>query len=410
MEKKISLGSLFLITFIDLVGIGIIIPIIPLIFFETPILADSVPYAARTVILGLLLSIFPLMQFFGAPLLGAFADKHGRKPVLTLSILGICISYILFAVGLWMNMLWLLFFSRALAGFCGGNLSVVKSVIADISDEKSKVKNFGMMGMAFGLGFIFGPFLGGVLSNSELVSWFTMSTPFWAAALFSFINVLYVHFNLVETLEKPTETKINAFTGLRNVKKAFTLPRLRLFFASYFLFMFGFTFFTQFFSVYAYERFGYGTTEIGLIFAYAGVWIAIAQGFVARKLSKYFAPETLLKYSTFFLGVTLLSLLFPAKGVYLYAIMPFMALCNGVNLPNFSALFSNSASKQAQGEILGIEQSVVSLAWIFPPIISGIVAAAHPSLPILLGAGFVFLGWGVFLFASKEKQKEFTAQ
>jgi MFS transporter, DHA1 family, tetracycline resistance protein len=409
-EKKVSLGSLFLVTFIDLVGIGIIIPILPLIFFETSALPADTAYATKTIMLGLLLSSFPIMQFFGAPLLGAFADKYGRKPILQFTIMGACIGYALFAVGIMISNVALLFFSRMLSGFCAGNLAIVKSIIADISDEKSKVKNFGLIGMSFGLGFILGPFLGGILSDPSTVSWFSLATPLWAASLLSLINVIYVQAFLRETLEKPSEIRITLLTGIKNVKKAFTLPNLRLLFLAYFLFMFGFTFFTQFFSVYAYERFAWGSKEIGYIFGYVGIWIAFAQGFFSRWLSKYAAPETLVKYSLFFLGVTLLALLFPTKGAYLYVIFPFIALCNGVNMPNFSALFSNSASKQAQGEILGIEQSVVSLALIFPPIISGIVAAAHPSLPIVLGAGFVFIGWWIFILFAKGKSEKFTAQ
>ena len=405
MSAKQSMGSLFLVTFIDLVGIGIIIPILPLIFFETSVLSADTPYAAKTVLLGLLLSSFPLMQFFGAPLLGALADKYGRKPVLQFTIFGAALGYALFAIGIMISNVYLLFFSRMLSGFCAGNLAIVKSIIADISDEKTKVKNFGFMGMSFGLGFILGPFLGGVLSNPDLVSWFSLATPLWAAALLSIINVVYVQVFLKETLETPSDIRITLLTGIKNVKKAFTLPSLRMLFFAYFLFMFGFTFFTQFFSVYAYERFGWGSTEIGYIFGYVGIWIAFAQGFFSRWLSRYVAPERSVKYALFCLGVALLLLLIPSKGIYLYAIFPLIALSNGINMPNFSALFSNSASKQAQGEILGIEQSVVSLALIFPPIISGFVAAAHPSLPILLGSAFVFLAWFVFMRFQHSRQK-----
>jgi DHA1 family tetracycline resistance protein-like MFS transporter len=410
MKHKAPLGSLFLVTLIDMLGVGIIIPILPMVFFEMPLLPEATPQATRTILLGLLLGIFPFAQFFGAPLLGALADKHGRRQMLLWSICGTAIGYALFAIGLAMNNILLLFVSRVLAGFSAGNFSIVKSVIADISDEKSKVKNFALMGMAFGLGFILGPFLGGVLTDTRLVSWFTLATPLWAAALLSSVNWVYVYFSLKETLETPSDIRITLATGIKNVKKAFTLPHLRMLFLAFFFFIFGFTFFTQFFPVYAYEQFGWVSKDIGYIFGYVGVWIAFAQGFFARWLSQYVPPERAVKFSLCLLGVFLMTLLIPDKGMYMYIIFPFIALCHGVNMPNFSALFSNSASKRAQGEVLGIEQSVVSLAWVFPPIISGFVAAAHPSLPILLGSFFVLLGWSIFLLSFKEKEQKFTAQ
>src|SRR3989344_4109313 len=165
MGKKLSLWTLFLVVFLDMLGIGIIIPILPLVFYETSLLPAGTSLSATNILLGFLIASYPLAQFFGAPILGAIADRYGRRPVLLLSLLGAAFGYALFAFGLVIGSVWLLFFSRILAGFMAGNLAVVKSIIADISDKRSMVKNFGLIGMGFGLGFILGPFIGGNLAN-----------------------------------------------------------------------------------------------------------------------------------------------------------------------------------------------------------------------------------------------------
>ena len=405
MERRFSLAALFFVVFIDLVGIGIIIPILPIIFLQSNMGHESA-ILTKTFLLGLLLASYPFAQFFGAPILGALSDKHGRKPMLLISLIGACVGYSLFAIGLMINNIFLLFFSRILAGFTAGNIAVVKSIIADKSDEKSKVKNFGLIGMSFGLGFILGPFLGGVLSDSSLVSWFNIQTPFWFASLLLFLNSIFVLAFIAETLPKASKVSITLFTGFKNVKKAFLMPHVGIVFLAYFLFMFGFSFFTQFFPVFLYDKFSYTSSQIGMLFAYVGVWIAFAQGVLIRPIAKRFKPHSVLRYSFFAISVILLLILIPKKAYELYFILPFMAICNGMNLPNFSALFSNHAGKDSQGEILGIEQSVLSFAMTIPPIIAGITVSISTSLPILLGSFFIFIGWLVFAVFYKEKKKE----
>jgi len=174
-----------------MLGIGIIIPVIPALFFDDggSFFTEAMSYENRSVIYGFLLAAFPIMQFFGAPILGALSDRHGRKPMLMLSLMGTMIGYFLFAIALLYGQLWLLFFSRMLPGFTGGNISIVYSAIADVSDGPERTKNFGMIGMAFGLGFILGPAIGGILADNSIVSWFNAATPFWFTnhfTLFSF--------------------------------------------------------------------------------------------------------------------------------------------------------------------------------------------------------------------------------
>ncbi len=350
----------------------------------------------RAVTLGLLIASYPLSQFFGAPILGELSDKIGRKKVLIVSLLGTFIGYILFGFGIVTKQIWLLFFSRLVDGFTGGNVSVILSSISDISDEKSKTKNFGLVGMAFGLGFIIGPYIGGKLSDPDIVRWFNFATPFWFASLLSLINILLVIFRFKETLRAKLATKIDLLTGFKNIRRAFELKNLRVAFLIVFLLTFGFTFFTQFFQVFLIKRFSYNQSQIGELFAYVGIWIAITQGLATRVISHHYSPKQILFFSILFLALCMPLLLLPNKHHLLFFILPFIALFWGLTQPSTTALVSSLNGREHQGEILGINQSIQSLAFAIPPIIAGFIVSLNIRLPIILASFSIFLAWVVF--------------
>src|SRR3989344_1101701 len=193
--------SLLLVIFIDMLGIGIIIPLLGSVFMDssTGIFSANTPLYIKSIMYGVMMGLYPLGQFFGAPLLGALSDHYGRKKLLILSIAGSAIGYVLFGIGIIYQNIYLLVFSRLLDGFTGGNISIAMSSIADISDEKSKAKNFGLIGMAFGVGMVIGPFIGSRLSDSNIVSWFSYSTPFFITAMIASVNIVLLLFVYKET-------------------------------------------------------------------------------------------------------------------------------------------------------------------------------------------------------------------
>ena len=168
--KKNAIIPIFFTIFLDLLGLGIVIPVLPAVILNPAagLLPMDYAFAVRTMIYGFLIASYPLAQFFGAPILGTLADRYGRKKLLTVSLLGTMLGYALFAIGIVTGNIFLLFGSRLLDGFTGGNISIAQSAIADISDETNKSRNFGLIGMAFGLGFIIGPYIGGKLSESRI--------------------------------------------------------------------------------------------------------------------------------------------------------------------------------------------------------------------------------------------------
>jgi len=387
---KSVLPILFSVAFLDILGIGIVIPILPLVFFETPILAGA-SIAQKTLMLGFLIASYPLAQFFGAPILGGLSDKYGRKKLLSFSVFGTFVGYLVFAWGLISNSLFMLFLGRILDGFTGGNISIARSIIADTSKGRDKVKNFGLIGMAFGLGFILGPFVGGKLVNPTLG--FGYPTPFFFAAALSFLNLIVIQLKLPETLKEKSNIVVTPFTGIKNIIKAMKLEDLRTVFFSLFLFMFGWSMFTQFFQVYLYDQFAYTTDQIGNLFGYIGLWIAFTQGAIVRPISNKLEPKATLRIFLPITALGLLLLLVPNTPWYLYLIMPIISVSNGILQPNFSTLISNMTDRKSQGEIMGIQQSILSLAQAIPPIIAAYVTTFDFSLPNILAAIFIFIGW-----------------
>src|SRR3989338_628511 len=403
-----SFLPLFLVVFLDMVGFGLIIPLLAPLMIDpaSAVLPFATSHADRIFMLGLLLASFSIAQFFGGPILGALSDRFGRKPVLMLALSGTFAGYVLFAFGILMANLPLLFIGRFIGGFMGGSISVAFSSIADLSDSKQKAKNFGMIGMAFGLGFIIGPFLGVKLADDSLVSWFDYSTPFFAAALLTIINLLMVLWMFRETIVEKSHVKISLTTGFVNIAKAFSMPSLRTLFAIIFLLTFGFSFFTQFSQVFLIDRFNFTEPQIGDLFAFVGIWIAITQGLLTGMVAKKFSPAQVMKFAPIMLAASLFLLVFAFNVPALYAIIALVAISQGLVYPNYSALISDSAGRESQGEIFGINQSIQSLGLTLPPLISGVIAAADSTMPIVASAFFVFLAWIGFMAFYKPKAKE----
>lgn len=397
--KRSPFLTIFLTVFLDMLGIGIIIPVIPVLFFapDSAYFASEVTESTRSILYGLLIACFPLFQFFGAPMLGALSDRYGRKPILLISLTGTLIGYLLFGVALWIQSLPLLFLSRMLPGFTGGNISVIMSAISDISTAETKAQNFGIVGMAFGLGFILGPTLGGLLADDQIVSWFTASTPFWFTAFLTVINILVIRFLFFETLQQKRNTPVSLFRGIQQIALSFGTPRLRNVFTVVLLFSLGFTLFTQFFAVLLIERFDYSESEIGILFGWTGIWIALTQGLLIRIIGKKFGYRKTLIISMLILGCALASLLIPEQAFWFYIICPFIAIGQGLTSPNLTAVVSDQAGAEFQGEILGINQSMASLGALIPPIIGGYIHTINGNLPLIGAATIVFIAWITYI-------------
>src|SRR3989338_5507216 len=383
VKKRFSILPLFCIVLMDMIGIGIILPILGPLFLDPSkgIMPEHISFSARTVILGFLIAAYPMAQFFGAPLLGGLSDRHGRKKVLLISLFGTILGYLLFGYGILIGNINILFISRLLDG---------------------------LIGMAFGIGFIFGPLLGGKLTDSNLVGWFNYATPLWFAALLSLANIILLLLVFRETLSARIESKLSLLTGFRNISRAFQLSNLRTMFIVIFILALGFIFFTQFFQVFLIDKFHYTDSGIGNLFAYIGLWIAITQGGITRAVSLKFSPKQVVAFSTLLLSFALIMILAPTNSAYLYAVLPFVAIAQGLTYPNSTAIISNLADKSSQGEVMGISQSMQALAQSVTPVIAGFITLWHLNLPIIISSILTFIGWLVFVLFFRKKKEVFV--
>ncbi|MEM6269425.1 MAG: MFS transporter [Bacteroidota bacterium] len=395
---KPSLIPALMAAFIDMVGIGIVVPVIaPLIIEnETGIVPMTYSHFWRDIILGLLLTSYPLAQFFGAPMLGTLSDRYGRKPMLTISMLGSVVGYAMSAWGVLESDLLMLFAGRILDGFTGGNISIVFSAIADVSTPETRTRNFGLVGMLFGLGFIIGPAIGGILANPEYVSWFGPSVPFWVAGGLCAINVVLIIIMFRETLRERNLKPISALSGLRNVRVAFELPNLGRLFRVLFLATLGFAFFTSFFSVLLIEKFSYNESDIGWLFFFIGIWVALVQGGLVKPASQRFSGPQVINFTLPVMAVVLFLLLLPNRDWMVYALMPGLALTQGLFGPFMQSLISEQASDKQQGLVMGVSQSLGALGNAVPPLLAGFLSSLNYNLPILAAAIIVLIGWIAF--------------
>ncbi|MDY6777881.1 MAG: MFS transporter, partial [Candidatus Nanohaloarchaea archaeon] len=286
---KTAFWTIFAVVFLDLLGFGLVIPILPLY-------AKS--YGATPAVVGLLIAIYSAMLVLSSPILGRISDHYGRRPVLLISIGGYAVAWILFGVG---GSLLVLFLSRIIAGITGGNIAPAQAYIADITPEEDRADRLGLLGAAFGLGFIFGPGIGGMLSSEAAVTFARhllpayipinkFSLPAFAAAALSLINFGFTLFYLPETHNQATIDKRSQIQQLRD---ALAEPGLRTLIIAFFIYSLAFSGMQGMFVLFTEAKFGMGTTANGYLLSFMGVIAAVMQGAVVGKLVDRFGEKLL---------------------------------------------------------------------------------------------------------------------
>ncbi len=394
MQKKV-LPILFGTLLLDMIGIGMLIPIIPILFTDPSspsFVLHGYSEAGQYLMAGLITALFGLMQFIASPLLGELSDAYGRKKLLTLGVGVLAISQIIFGFGIEVGSLALLFVARTIAGLAGANFSIAQAAIADVSEPKDRAKNFGLIGSAFGVGFILGPVLGGWIAGLTGDA----ASPFWLAGVLGIVNLLFITYFLPETrVVKAQERKaFSVFKGMHNIAAAIRDVDARPVFLSSFLYMSGFSFVVSFMGVMLVNRFGLTEAGVGTFFGAVGIWIVITQVVILRILVKTYNEKQILRYSMLCLAAAMLAYPFAGSVAMLYVIMPFMAIPQGLSIANINSLVSKSVSADRQGATLGINSSLIDFAQGVIPLAAGLGSGILGlQAPFIAGAFLVFCAW-----------------
>ncbi len=353
---------IFITVFIDLVGFGIVIPALPYY-------VNSESFSATPTEIGILFASYSLMQFIFSPILGSLSDKYGRRPVLFFSILGSAVGYLFigFAFALWM-----VFFGRIVAGITGGNISTAQAYIADVTTKENRAKGMGLFGAAFGLGFIFGPAICGIISR------YGIPVPFLFAAVLSFVNAALLYFILPESVKKDSfvtrEFRKNRLAELFASLKDAHFGTLT---AIYFFLVTSFSIMTLAFALYTIERFHYTAEQNGYIFAFIGILAVIFQGGLFSRLAKQIGESSLMIIGCLMMATSLFAIPYvrPESGglTALLIVTAFLAIGNSMASPAVTSLVSKITDEAEQGKSLGVMQSGASLARAIGPLIGGVL-------------------------------------
>jgi len=386
MKKGLTL--IFITLLIDCIGIGIILPVLPKLLESVGDL--SLSEASRWG--GYLVAAYAVMQFFFSPILGNLSDKYGRKPILVISLLGLGVDYFFQALA---PTLTFLFIGRIIAGVAGASFSTASAYIADVSTDENRSKNYGMIGIAFGLGFIIGPLIGG------LSGYFGARIPFYVAGILSLINAALCILYLPESLKKENRRvfnfkRANPFSSIHTFSKiplvfALIIPMFLVYLASHAI-QSNWAYYTSF-------KFGWDERMIGVSLAVVGVAVALVQGFLIRYTVPKFGEKKSILYGFGFYMLGMLLFAIAPQGYWMFAFTAVYCI-GGIAGPPLQSIMAKATPANQQGELSGLTTAVMSLTAIFGPLLmNGLFAffthpertSKIPEAPMLLGTFLIFI-------------------
>ncbi|MDH4224132.1 MAG: MFS transporter [Deltaproteobacteria bacterium] len=400
--KKTSLGVVFLIVMMDLVGFGLILPLIPLYADH---LGASVTY------IGLLLSIYSIMQFVFNPLWGSLSDRLGRRPVILISLAGSSLSYVLYGSAEFVSndpdvVLGVLFFSRMMAGLMGANISTAQAYVADITKPEDRARGMGVVGAAIGLGFVLGPAMGAVFSQDAMQDAFGMSAPGFVAAFICLVNLGWAMMRLGESLPEKNRRTVKPIQN--RWRMALGQPVLMLTLGALFLLTLTFTQMETSFALLGKRQFQFSTAVIGMVFAYIGIVVVVMQGGMTKRIVRKMGEEKTLILGSLVMAGGMGMVAGLNDAAWVVAGLGLVGAGLGLSQPCLLSLLSLNAPADKQGLFLGLGQSLGSLARIFGPNLGlNLFGVISMRAPYWLGGGLMLgVALAGMILAGKKTRKE----
>jgi MFS family permease len=402
---------LYVVVFVGFLGYSLMIATFtPMILRDdNGMLATSSSLTQRSLILGVLLALYPLGQFLGSPVVGGFSDRYGRRPVLLCSLLATTVFYVGIATALTVQSLPLLMASCFLAGLSESNIVLAQSAIADTSERDDRNRLFGYVYLSASLAYVVGPLAGGQLADHGLVSWFSYATPYWVVTILMGAVFVAVSGWFRETHPGSGEGG-HALEAFANLARVVTDRRLRPFYLINFFLYFAIFGFFRVYPMYLVDQFHLGVGSVSEYVAYVAVPIVIANVWLVGALARHARPRTMVMISALAMGTFMVLIVVPASKNWLWLTLGFTALALAVCLPSCAAMLSLAADDSEQGRAMGNNQAMQVGAESISGLAGGALAAILIGLPLVVFAGVAIVGGLTLLSFSRHRLATTPAQ
>ncbi|EKD54488.1 MAG: multidrug transporter [uncultured bacterium] len=400
----VAAAPLFLVLFIDSMGLGLVFPILNALVFDSNahFLSGHLSDHMRHFIYGFTISIFMFCWFFGAAFLGDLSDQIGRKKALMICLLGAVLGYFVSAMGVLFKSYILLLVGRMIAGFTAGSQSIAQAAIVDISAPEHKARNLGLILFFTSMGFVFGPMVGGVLSDTDLVYWFNYAMPFYFAAAISLLNALLLWLLFHETFFDIHKVKFKFYHAIEIFISAFKDPKIRGLSLVFLAMIFGWSGFYSFISMYLSQAHHFSVLKIGFYMGTLGAGFGIGTGWVVDKAIRYFSLKQCMIGGCLLAALaTLLTVISPHED-YLWFYALGVAIPIALAYSTILTLFSNQVDADSQGWIMGITGAIMAFAFGLNGMLMGILADVTPGTPLVIAAIFLIMSAIMMIFMFKE--------
>jgi len=377
---------LFIVLVIDSMGLGLLFPILNSIIVDpaSAFLPEMTTTGMRDFLYSLTVGIFMLCWFFGAAILGDLSDTIGRKKALIICLLGSCFGYLIAGFAIGMHSLWLLLVGRVIAGFTAGSQPIAQAAIVDISYAEHKARNIGLILLAVSLGFVFGPIIGGVLSDVRVESWFTFSTPMYFAAALSFLNAFLLWGTFKETFRVTGKVQIKLDHAVEVFISAFKNDRIRRLSIVFFVMMFGWSNFYTFLAMFLMHRYHLRPIEVAFFMCDLGVGFSIGCGYLVDVCAKRFVYKKTVMVSALLTALGALVMLLVDDVAVAIAAVLFVGTTIAIAYSTIITMFSNQVGDDEQGWVMGVTGSIMALCFGINALVTGLVVHYYLGLPMVL--------------------------
>lgn len=379
---------LFLVLFIDSMGLGLVFPILNSLVLDQSanFISATMGVSTRNLLYGLTIGIYMFCWFFGAAFLGDLSDQIGRKKSLLICLFGAFIGYLISALAVVVSSYALLLIGRVIAGFTAGSQSIAQAAIVDMSEPEHKVRNLGLILFFCSLGFMVGPMIGGVLSSAKLVSWFSYAMPFYFAAAISLLNAILLQYLFQETFLHTKKLRFKFHYAFEIFFSAFKHEKIRELSIILLVMMFGWSGIYSFISMYLLQVYHFTALQNGFYMGLMGVGFGIGTGFLVEPLTKRFSLRQCVIYSCLIVALaTVLTITAPFEMcVWFYVVMITIAMA--VAYSAILTLFSNQVGEDSQGWIMGITGAIMAFAFGINGFSLGLLANVTAETPLAISA------------------------